>query len=134
MVCLFFLQEGGQDDGNCSDCTIYEDIDELVQQFDLTMKETMDQVQQMKPSKKTKKSKGKGKKDQEGNIVGKVGWLVHVCVTWGQGKGRVRERETERERERERERKSGRDGGHERGRNGYGNTLAARTSHYTTYV
>ena len=65
------LQEAGQDDGNCSDCTIYEDIDELVQQFDLTMKATMDQVNQMNPTKKTKKSKGK--KDKEGNIVGKVG-------------------------------------------------------------
>ena len=29
------------DEGNQSDCTIYEDIDELVQQFDQTMKVTL---------------------------------------------------------------------------------------------
>ena len=44
------------DEDHFSDETIYEDIDELVQQFDLTMKSTMQAMQQMSP-KKTKKKK-----------------------------------------------------------------------------
>ena len=55
------------DEDNLSDCTIYEDIDELVQQFDATMQATaqaMNQMSQMSPKKKKKKKNQKHQKNQ----------------------------------------------------------------------
>ena len=60
-----FLDNGDED--HFSDGTIYEDIDELVQQFDLTMKATVQAMQQMSP----KKVKKKKKREFFGGSIGK---------------------------------------------------------------
>ena len=45
------------DEGNQSDCTIYEDIDDLVEQFDKTMQATAQAMSEMSPKKPKKKRK-----------------------------------------------------------------------------